>query len=61
MPASMPGQERDFPARQLAHDIGVRWRAPRRVDGAFFVTFKSRHGVESAAADDANTFGFILV
>ncbi len=55
MPAAMTRQEGDLPARQFAHDIGVRGRTPGRRYCALLMPFKSRHGVESAAADDANS------
>ena len=38
----------------LPDDVSVRRRAPRRVDQALFLRFKSRHRVQSAAADNSN-------
>ena len=54
MTAAMPRQKRDFLARQLADDIGVRGRAPWRFERALFLRFKSGHRIQSAAANNSN-------
>ena len=54
MPAAMARQERDFLSSQLSDHIVVRRRAPRAVERDFFMRFKARHGIQPAAADNAD-------
>ena len=54
MTAAVPGEKRHLLARQLADHIVIRWRAPRRLERDFFVRGKTGHGIEPAAADDAD-------
>src|SRR5580704_9109899 len=52
----MTGQKRNLLAFQFAHHVDLRGRAPRSGHGDFLVYVKTRHGVESAAADNSNTW-----
>ena len=57
MAASMTREKGNVFAGEPADNVMIRRRALRRVDRAFFLRLKSRHGVESAAADNSD-FGF---
>ena len=54
MAAAMPREKGDFAAFQFAQDEGIRWIAERRLHAHFVLIGKSGHGIEPAAADDAN-------
>jgi hypothetical protein len=54
MAAAVAGKEGDFAAFELAEDEGVRGRAEGRFHGFLVDVGESRHGVEPAAADDAD-------
>jgi len=54
MAPAVASQKRNLFSAQLADDVGVGRRSPWRVDPTLLVPFKSRHGVQSAAADYSN-------
>ena len=54
MTAPVPRQKSDRPSRQLAYDVVIRRAAPWRLNDHFLLRFETGHGVEPAAADDAD-------
>ena len=54
VPPAMAGQKDHVAALQRARDIGVRRRPKRCLDLHFLHILQPRHGVETAAADDAD-------
>ena len=54
-PRRVARQKRHFMAFQFADDVVVRRRAERGFDVDFLLCVKPRHGVKSAAADDADS------
>src|SRR4029077_2749891 len=54
VPASVTRQEGDFFSRELSYDIVVRGFAPGTVERDFFVGGEAGHGIQTAAANDAD-------
>ena len=54
MAAAMAGEEGDLAAFKFTEDKGVGGRTEGRLDEDFLLRLEPRHGIESAAADDAD-------
>ena len=60
-PRAVARQERDCMTFQFANDVVIRRRAERCVDRDFFLRVEAWHGVQTAAADDADSGHFNLL
>src|SRR5579862_1914493 len=56
MSAAMARQKGDLFACQLSDHIRIGRLPPRCVEGQLLLRFKARHGVQTAAADNSNTW-----
>ena len=54
MAAAVAREEGDFAAFQFAENEGIGWVAEGRLDALFVLIGKAGHGIEPAAADDAD-------
>ncbi len=54
MATPVPGQKYNITACQPASHIAVRWLSPRRIDDLLLLSFKTGHGIQAAAAYDAD-------
>ena len=60
MPARVTGEEGDALALERSDDESIGGIAERRLDAPFAGVLQARHGVEAAAADDADAVCFVF-